>query len=169
MVTALLRNPKIESPILAPSPTPRAGQPELFVVKLFSFFDSCSYDYLEVYEDLTNNTDNDTDSFRRFCGDWSDKLKLLRYISPGPRLHLRFISDYSHSFSGYKAHVTIEQGKSYFSKYPLSLTPLPPYSLHQCFPAQNTIFRAPLLKILKNEQRLRGRASATRDSRQEYK
>ncbi|XP_052132202.1 uncharacterized protein LOC113207672, partial [Frankliniella occidentalis] len=44
----------------------------------------------------------------RYCGDWSEKLKLLRYTSRGPRLHLRFVSDYSHHFGGFKARVSAE-------------------------------------------------------------
>ncbi|KAJ1529431.1 hypothetical protein ONE63_006210 [Megalurothrips usitatus] len=44
----------------------------------------------------------------RYCGDWSEKLKLLRYTSRGPRLRLRFHSDYSHHFGGFKARVSAE-------------------------------------------------------------
>ncbi|KAK3922172.1 LOW QUALITY PROTEIN: Adhesive plaque matrix protein 2 [Frankliniella fusca] len=44
----------------------------------------------------------------RYCGDWSEKLKLLRYASRGPRLRLRFVSDYSHHFGGFKARVSAE-------------------------------------------------------------
>lgn len=47
----------------------------------------------------------------RICGDWSAKLKLLRYISYGALLGLHFSSDYSHHFSGYKAKVTMKNGK----------------------------------------------------------
>lgn len=74
---------------------------------------SCSYDYLEIWE-LTNNTSTTTvnSTFaRRLCGDWGSKLKLLRYVSNGSRMKLRFISDYSHHFSGYKARVSMENGK----------------------------------------------------------
>lgn len=35
-----------------------------------------------------------------------------RYASRGPRLHLRFVSDYSHHFGGYKARVSAESGPS---------------------------------------------------------
>lgn len=48
----------------------------------------------------------------RFCGDWSSKLKLLRYVSKASRLRLRFSSDYSHHFGGYKARVSMENCKS---------------------------------------------------------
>lgn len=47
---------------------------------------------------------------RRICGDWSSKLKLLRYKSNGNSLGIRFTSDYSHHFSGFKAKITLEKG-----------------------------------------------------------
>ncbi|XP_058822414.1 uncharacterized protein LOC131683943 isoform X3 [Topomyia yanbarensis] len=45
---------------------------------------------------------------RKVCGDWSSKLKLLRHVSKGALLGLRFISDYSNHFGGYKAKVAME-------------------------------------------------------------
>lgn len=48
---------------------------------------------------------------RRMCGDWSPKLKLLRYVTKMPSLLFHFASDYSHQGSGYKAKVYIENGK----------------------------------------------------------
>lgn len=93
----------------------------IYIAFFFFFFFSCSYDYLEVYESASSNDSNSNESARRFCGDWSDKLKLLRYVSSGPRLYLRFISDYSHSFSGYKAHVSIEQGKFFNINFDFSI------------------------------------------------
>lgn len=48
---------------------------------------------------------------RRICGDWSSKLKLLRYVSKGSYLGLHFVSDYSHHFSGYKAKAYMENSK----------------------------------------------------------
>ncbi|XP_050099213.1 uncharacterized protein LOC126579711 [Anopheles aquasalis] len=45
---------------------------------------------------------------RRICGDWSSKLKLLRYVTRGPALGLRFVSDYSNNFGGYKAKISME-------------------------------------------------------------
>lgn len=47
----------------------------------------------------------------RVCGDWSSKLKLLRYVTSDSLLGLHFTSDYSHHFGGYKAKVTIRNGK----------------------------------------------------------
>lgn len=48
---------------------------------------------------------------RRLCGDWSSKLKLLRYTTSGSYLGLHFVSDYSHHYGGYKAKVYMENGK----------------------------------------------------------
>ncbi|KFB42558.1 AGAP000443-PA-like protein [Anopheles sinensis] len=45
---------------------------------------------------------------RKICGDWSTKLKLLRYVTNGPTLGLRFVSDYSNSYGGYKAKISME-------------------------------------------------------------
>lgn len=47
---------------------------------------------------------------RKMCGDWSAKLKLLRYVTQGTVLGIHFVSDYSHHFSGYKAKITMESG-----------------------------------------------------------
>ncbi|XP_031348289.1 uncharacterized protein LOC116174493 [Photinus pyralis] len=69
----------------------------------------CSYDYLEILENLANSsTLNSSESGRRLCGDWSSKLKLLRYVSRGSKLKVRFSSDYSHHFGGFKARVSME-------------------------------------------------------------
>lgn len=48
---------------------------------------------------------------RRICGDWSPKLKLLRYVTKMPSLLFHFASDYSHQSAGYKAKVYIESGE----------------------------------------------------------
>ncbi|XP_068905882.1 uncharacterized protein [Tenebrio molitor] len=69
---------------------------------------SCSYDYLEILENANATTSINSSSARRLCGDWSSKLKLLRYVSKGSKLKLRFSSDYSHHFGGYKARVSME-------------------------------------------------------------
>lgn len=58
----------------------------------------------------THNGSNSNDA-RRLCGDWSTKLKLLRYVSAGSKLKLRFVSDYSHHYGGFKARVSMENGK----------------------------------------------------------
>ncbi|CAG9865029.1 unnamed protein product [Phyllotreta striolata] len=73
---------------------------------------TCSYDYLQILEVPRNESAAqsaiDPDSNRRLCGDWSSKLKLLRYVSRSSRLKLRFISDYSHHFGGFKIRLSIE-------------------------------------------------------------
>lgn len=56
----------------------------------------------------------------RICGDWSTKLKLLRYVSSSTMLGLHFRSDYSHHFSGYKAKVSIKNGKLNFYFKPIN-------------------------------------------------
>lgn len=48
---------------------------------------------------------------RKMCGDWSSKLKLLRHRSRSNFLGIRFSSDYSHHFSGFKAKISLEKGK----------------------------------------------------------
>ncbi|XP_055384716.1 uncharacterized protein LOC129614250 isoform X2 [Condylostylus longicornis] len=45
---------------------------------------------------------------KRICGDWSPKLKLLRYISNNSILGLHFVSDYSHHFGGFKAKIFMQ-------------------------------------------------------------
>ncbi|XP_075225285.1 uncharacterized protein LOC142326585 [Lycorma delicatula] len=62
----------------------------------------CGYDVLELWED-----DEQTAS-RRYCGDLTDRLKLLRYKTEVPKLRLRFYSDYSHHMGGFKARVSME-------------------------------------------------------------
>lgn len=47
---------------------------------------------------------------RKICGDWSSKLKLLRYRTSSNVIGFRFSSDYSHHFSGFKAKVSLEKG-----------------------------------------------------------
>lgn len=58
-----------------------------------------------------NLTGNNGNNGRKLCGDWSSKLKLLRYVSKGSKLKLKFSSDYSHHYGGYKARISMENGK----------------------------------------------------------
>ncbi|CAG4946472.1 unnamed protein product [Parnassius apollo] len=44
---------------------------------------------------------------RRLCGDWSGKLKLLRYQSRSNTLRLRFRTDHSSHYAGYRAKITV--------------------------------------------------------------
>lgn len=48
---------------------------------------------------------------RRICGDWSSKLKLLRYRTRRSLIGFHFHSDYSHHRGGFKAKISIEKGK----------------------------------------------------------
>lgn len=48
---------------------------------------------------------------RVICGDWSSKLKLLRFQTSSNLLGVRFSSDYSHNFSGFKAKISMEKGR----------------------------------------------------------
>lgn len=48
---------------------------------------------------------------KRICGDWSSKLKLLRYTSSSSFVGLHFVSDYSHHFGGYKAKAFMENSE----------------------------------------------------------
>lgn len=81
----------------------------LYISIIFIF--SCSYDYLEIWEPAGGGTAGNESRTRRLCGDWSSKLKLLRYVSLGPRLQLTFVSDYSHHYGGFKARISMENGK----------------------------------------------------------
>ncbi|XP_025416102.1 uncharacterized protein LOC112687566 isoform X2 [Sipha flava] len=62
---------------------------------------TCSYDYVELIPE-------DDDEGPKYCGDKSDVLKLTRYVTKRPKLRIHFVSDYSHSFSGFKARVSAE-------------------------------------------------------------
>lgn len=58
---------------------------------------------------------------RVICGDWSSKLKLLRYQTNSNSLGVRFSSDYSHNFSGFKAKISMEKGWLSFSTFLVKL------------------------------------------------
>ncbi|OXA61797.1 Protocadherin Fat 1 [Folsomia candida] len=86
---------------------------------------SCGYDSLEIKEilhepiDQNNKTKNlsqlDTSILsKRVCGDWTKRLKLLRYktTSSTSSLSLRLESDFSHHFAGFKANVWTEKDVS---------------------------------------------------------
>lgn len=75
-----------------------------FFVFFFLIRRSCGYDYVELIA-------GDNDEGPRYCGDKSDVLKLTRFVTKTPKLRIHFVSDYSHSFSGFKARVSAEHGK----------------------------------------------------------
>ncbi|GBP92057.1 hypothetical protein EVAR_67785_1 [Eumeta japonica] len=49
---------------------------------------------------------------RRLCGDWSGKLKLLRYTTRAQHLRLRFVSDHSAHAAGFKVKISVADCKS---------------------------------------------------------
>lgn len=55
--------------------------------------------------------DDDDEESSKYCGDKSDVLKLTRFVTKKTKLRIHFVSDYSHSFSGFKARVSAEHGK----------------------------------------------------------
>jgi len=65
---------------------------------------SCSYDYVELIP-------GDDNEGPKHCGDKSDVLKLTRFVTKRTKLRIHFVSDYSHTFSGFKARVSAEHGK----------------------------------------------------------
>lgn len=110
-----------------------------FIFKFSIKFYRCSYDYLEIIEPKSNQSnlikrqlrtpnhfynhrfnsdliksnqrELNTNLPKRVCGDWSTKLKLLRHVTNEPILGLHFVSDYSHHFGGYRAKVSMENGE----------------------------------------------------------
>ncbi|VVC24984.1 Hypothetical protein CINCED_3A003560 [Cinara cedri] len=62
---------------------------------------TCGYDYVELIP-------GDDDEGPKYCGDKSDVLKLTRFVTKKPKLRIHFVSDYSHSFSGFRARVSAE-------------------------------------------------------------
>ncbi|XP_043222128.1 uncharacterized protein LOC122381705 [Amphibalanus amphitrite] len=57
--------------------------------------DSCDYDSLTVLEE--------GQVVKRVCGDWSARLKLLRYVSSTENISLVFVTDYMNAFPGFEA------------------------------------------------------------------
>ena len=64
---------------------------------------SCDFDSLTV-EDSGR-------TLGRFCGDWSDRLKLLRRVSSAERLSLVFVTDYLNEFPGFEAELRLVSGE----------------------------------------------------------
>lgn len=64
----------------------------------------CAYDRLEVWQARKR--------LRLACGNWTSKIKLLRTRGDNSApLTLRFRSDYSRRYHGYKAHAYLESGQ----------------------------------------------------------
>jgi hypothetical protein len=83
---------------------------------------------------------------RRMCGDWSSKLKLLRYRSKNNLLGIRFSSDYSHHFSGFKAKISLEKGRLW--SHPHSHQTHTPPSDEEC--ERSFLFEHLLLPLLES-------------------
>lgn len=49
----------------------------------------------------------------RRCGDWENKIKLLRYISQSSTVDLQFLTDFSHSFKGFRVELSLLSGKNF--------------------------------------------------------
>lgn len=48
---------------------------------------------------------------KKICGDWTNKLKLLRIRTNSNLLAIHFSSDYSHGFNGFKAKISLEKSE----------------------------------------------------------
>ncbi|GBL83707.1 Protocadherin Fat 1 [Araneus ventricosus] len=78
------------------------------IVALFTDFkleesQSCEYDVLTVIDDGKR-------WYR--CGDWENKIKLLRHVSFKHTLYLIFSTDFSHSYKGFRIELSILEEKS---------------------------------------------------------
>ena len=72
---------------------------------------SCEYDALYMKSsstEIAGITPKSEDIIR--CGNWTSKLKLLRYISEGNILQMKFITDHSKESIGYHAKLAMKKG-----------------------------------------------------------
>lgn len=80
---------------------------------------------------------------RKACGDWSSKLKLLRHSTKNNLFGIRFSSDYSHHFSGFKAKISLEKGKREREHFLCcSCHRNLPWRLFSIFPSTHCFFKA---------------------------
>ncbi|KAG7164583.1 putative CUB domain-containing protein-like 1 [Homarus americanus] len=77
----------------------------------------CEYDWVTVGEGGGSTPPE------RMCGDWSARLKLLRYVSHSNRVVITFVTDYAHHFPGFRARVS---ARTDWYNWHLSLPPLLP-------------------------------------------
>ncbi|KAF8785461.1 Protocadherin Fat 1 like protein [Argiope bruennichi] len=78
------------------------------IVALFTDFiledsQSCKYDVLTVIDDGQR---------LNRCGDWENKIKLLRHVSFKHTLHFIFSTDFSHSYKGFRIELSLLEEKS---------------------------------------------------------
>lgn len=64
-------------------------------------FSRCEYDAMTLSED---------EVIWENCGDWESKIKLLRYITQGSSVDLTFVTDYTHSFKGFRVELSLLSG-----------------------------------------------------------
>ncbi|XP_023224108.1 uncharacterized protein LOC111625244 [Centruroides sculpturatus] len=67
--------------------------------------ESCQYDYLTIEGGVEA-------SGIHYCGDWRSRIKLLRQISTSNMLKILFFSDFSQSFRGFRAEVSLVPEKN---------------------------------------------------------
>ncbi|XP_067144358.1 uncharacterized protein [Centruroides vittatus] len=67
--------------------------------------ESCQYDYLTIEGGVEA-------SGIHYCGDWRSRIKLLRQISTSNMLKILFLSDFSQSFRGFRAEVSLVPEKN---------------------------------------------------------
>ncbi|XP_022258406.1 uncharacterized protein LOC111089719 [Limulus polyphemus] len=61
--------------------------------------ESCAFDYVEVQDG------DETGEVMEYCGDYTSKLKHLRHLSTTNEIKLKFVSDFSHAYRGFRAKV----------------------------------------------------------------
>ena len=74
----------------------------------------CRYDWLTVTSaegDLSRSDSRHSDGVDRQCGDWNERLRLLRTVTSGQRVDIRFVTDHSYTYQGYSANVSLLNGK----------------------------------------------------------
>ncbi|XP_022244883.1 uncharacterized protein LOC111086422 isoform X2 [Limulus polyphemus] len=83
----------------------RAPNPKKINLEFTDFLledhESCNYDYLEIQDG------DNAQAASRHCGDYRQKLKLLRHLSSTNQLKLKFLSDFSYSNRGFRAEVRL--------------------------------------------------------------
>ncbi len=72
----------------------------------------CEYDSLTV---VAPGKNDESDVTKVMCGDYNDRLKLLRFLSVTPMMFFWFKSDHSKALSGILASYSILQGGLYIT------------------------------------------------------
>lgn len=82
---------------------------EIYFSFYVPFLCSCEYDFMLIGIPSEEDPKSATDWIIR-CGDWDNKIKLMRYISKSSKLHMKFVSDFSHAFSGFRFELRLSAG-----------------------------------------------------------